>query len=1859
MQWTGGRTGGAHSFEEFHMPIMQMYSQIRQHRNVVLVANSGFGDADSALPYITGAWGKDVGRADMPFDGIMLGSRAMVALEARTADAVKQMIVAANGMDPYEMERLFIEDDEDCGVVSILAAGGSPTHVLATRAALFCKHLSTSIFSQPKDKQLALLLARKDEIIARLNSDYCRPWFGRKADGRAVDLEDMTYAEVISRLVELLYVKHEQRWINSSYRQFAAKFVDRTNMRLLSSELPFTPSVIGDSHFDVALDEAAYILRAIPRASTLLVSSEDVQYFLGMCRVWLTERTPMPFIAGIDADFADYLLRDSWWQIEDLASVVDQDAQRVLVRQGPVSVRYSMVANEPIKQILDATYNGVTSALSPSDDDMALPQIEYVEYPRQSLDRGLPSCVVVTLAESERSYCLNDNSEEEGEEMPELSAWLGAIAGPDPSWLRALLTCAWIVQGTRRVPNYVRDVMRPRPGRRVIVELLAETSAPVSVEIRGADGTKELEISVEEGGLVSLSVFHSNGHVQRALCFDYHYRPQETPQAPIHEIVCERETRVRDFYADMCLITSPPTSSAELDGTFARQMGGGGVAADDRLEFKTAETVVDRESVAEYCRVTSTDLSVYPPNSEQALDVPMEYVAVLAAPSMVQALVSQRAYCGLLSMRQTESQVELTPGAEPLLIGQSISCTTRIVSVSSSSAAESEAGGTIVVLRSLLHRSGSGSNNKPIALVTSTFATSPGSAMPSNLFQHVDEPLSRLTIKSADDIAVLEAKEWYLPVLDSASKIVAELKIGSVLEFRLCSEYELDAAGGFKRAQTTGSVHLKTALYQYTHIANVDYADSTSCGNPVVAFLAQRASVIGEPAPSMFEDSNNASNGSRAYSLAAGLMAWAPQSAQRSAPAMGSHNPRSTNEYVADLAQLKRPVVVDQWASATVRRFIEHHVANGSPHRLRSFSAQFAGSVHAGDQIEVQLTHVGMRCGRLIVEAVARNRSTGVTVLEATCEVAPPRTAYIFTGQGSQEPGMGMDLYESSEAVRRTYDRADQHMRERFGFSILDIIRKNPREYTVHFGGVAGAHVRRNYMEFQQRVYGESGSPDDFKYVPLFPEITETSRSFTFRSPTGLLNATQFAQPSIMLFDVAVANELRARGLYDESAILTGHSLGEYGALAAYGVMTLEDIIDVTFVRGMTMQSTVTRDAEYRSDFAMVAANPSRVHKLFDEGALAVTIALIRKLNQDAGLLEVVNYNVRGFQYVVAGTRAQLALLGCVLDEMSRLQVNPISGGGGGEQCVVAQLIKSLVASGGCGSEVKRTKSTIPIPGIDVPFHSSYLLAGADFFRTCIKAMVRLTDHDCSLLHGRYIPNLTAAPFEMTPEYFRLLVDQTGSPIAAHELSRWPAAGTMTDAERARLGRVLVDELLSYQFASPVRWIETQDRLLKEYKVERIIEIGTSATLCRMAEGSVKLAGLENQVSVLHVFRDEDEVSFRPSETLTLGESSNSLSVSQAGGSSTVSASRADSVSGSDKILSAPESVMAASSEETVVGFSSPSPSPSPLAAVADMPDVPLKGVFVIRSVIAQKLKRPLSEVSADRSVRDLTGGKSTLQNEILGDLLKEFNLSPSGPIPDRPDEISLQELSAELSSGSSSTAAAPHNRSLGKHTTAQIARLFSTKMPGGVTQSAVRRRLESEHGIGRTHQQDAVLLLALTMEPGTRLSSEQDANTWISSVVQAYAQACGITLESSTNKANNNGFEKGGKQMVVINSQEFDRAQAAQRALALQQVESYAQYLGLDMRAGHRQAEELAVTGQQAQQQLDALADELGDEFLAGIQPKFDARKARHFDSYWNWAREDALHWIGQTLSGTADDQTEDEKEARMLMLANRSDAS
>lgn len=50
------------------------------------------------------------------------------------------------------------------------------------------------------------------------------------------------------------------------------------------------------------------------------------------------------------------------------------------------------------------------------------------------------------------------------------------------------------------------------------------------------------------------------------------------------------------------------------------------------------------------------------------------------------------------------------------------------------------------------------------------------------------------------------------------------------------------------------------------------------------------------------------------------------------------------------------------------------------------------------------------------------------------------------------------------------------------------------------------------------------------------------------------------------------------------------------------------------------------------------------------------------------------------------------------------------------------------------------------------------------------------------------------------------------------------------------LSHTLLVELLAYQFASPVRWIETQDVILGENDTERIVEIGPADTLGGMAK---------------------------------------------------------------------------------------------------------------------------------------------------------------------------------------------------------------------------------------------------------------------------------------------------------------------------------------------------------------------------------------------------------------------------------------
>jgi fatty acid synthase subunit alpha len=55
------------------------------------------------------------------------------------------------------------------------------------------------------------------------------------------------------------------------------------------------------------------------------------------------------------------------------------------------------------------------------------------------------------------------------------------------------------------------------------------------------------------------------------------------------------------------------------------------------------------------------------------------------------------------------------------------------------------------------------------------------------------------------------------------------------------------------------------------------------------------------------------------------------------------------------------------------------------------------------------------------------------------------------------------------------------------------------------------------------------------------------------------------------------------------------------------------------------------------------------------------------------------------------------------------------------------------------------------------------------------------------------------------------------------------------------------------------------------------------------------------------------------------------------------------------------------------------------------MEDVPIKPIDILLVIVAQKLKKRVDEIPLSKSIKNLAGGKSTLQNEILGDLQQEF----------------------------------------------------------------------------------------------------------------------------------------------------------------------------------------------------------------------------------------------------------------------------
>ena len=239
------------------------------------------------------------------------------------------------------------------------------------------------------------------------------------------------------------------------------------------------------------------------------------------------------------------------------------------------------------------------------------------------------------------------------------------------------------------------------------------------------------------------------------------------------------------------------------------------------------------------------------------------------------------------------------------------------------------------------------------------------------------------------------------------------------------------------------------------------------------------------------------------------------------------------------------------------------------------------------------------------------------------------------------------------------------------------------------------------------------------------------------------------------------------------------------------------------------------------------------------------------------------------------------------------------------------------------------------------------------------------------------------------------------------------------------------------------------------------------------------------------------------------------------------------------------------------------------------------------------------------------------MQNEILGDLGKEF-----GSTPEKPEDTPLDELGAAMQ--------ATFDGNLGKTTQGLIARLISSKMPGGFNITTARKYLETRWGLG-SGRQDGALLLAITMEPPARLGSDADAKAFLDDTTQKYASSAGISLSTAAAA----GPAAGGGGGMMMDPAAIEALTSDQRSYFKQQLELTARYLKVDIRAGDKAFQASQESSKVLQSQLDLWMAEHGDFYASGIEPVFSSLKARVYDSSWNWARQDALSMYFDIIFG------------------------
>ncbi|MCM1040118.1 MAG: ACP S-malonyltransferase [Roseburia sp.] len=248
------------------------------------------------------------------------------------------------------------------------------------------------------------------------------------------------------------------------------------------------------------------------------------------------------------------------------------------------------------------------------------------------------------------------------------------------------------------------------------------------------------------------------------------------------------------------------------------------------------------------------------------------------------------------------------------------------------------------------------------------------------------------------------------------------------------------------------------------------------------------------------------------------------------------------------------------------------------------------------------------------------------------------KTAFMFPGQGAQYVGMGQDFYEQIPISKEMFRLA---------------------------GKAGGLDIEALCFEENEQI-----------------------------------NITEYTQIAMLAAEVAMLKAVEEKGVKPD--VTAGLSLGEYGALAASGVMTPEDVFKIVRKRGIYMQEAVPNGG------AMVAV-------------LGLDTEVIENVcEKTPGMVSIANYNCPG-QIVITG-----------------------------EEAAVQTAMESLTQAG--------AKRCVPLK-VSGPFHSSMLVGAGE---KLAKELEGVTIHDIQI---PYIANVTADYVTRKEDVKPLLEKQVSSSV--------------------------------------------------------------------------------------------------------------------------------------------------------------------------------------------------------------------------------------------------------------------------------------------------------------------------------------------------------------------------------------------------------------------------------------------------------------------------------------------------------------